>query len=724
MVKNFFISHVENDNILRGAIADINLLPDVEKAVYQSFQQKIKVLYAKEVDEARLTKDIIDVLHNHDDTIQVSQKVVPIPGKTDSNALLLYGMGLLVAGISYSPLIPGGWKWLGFLLALGLASKILLKKVYNTLILERHINESILILLAIIGAYLIKDYLEAILVLTIYLIANHFSQKGSVMAKQDVSKTLHKEATMVYKLLGKTVLPTPIKEIQEKDLIVVRPGEVIPLHSRVLEGESSIDMSPISNQNYEMDALPGVELRSGSVNLTKPLKLQVLKTYNEGLVKALITKTEEAMEQKKGFAKTSEKIGNTYVKAIGTLALVLLASSFFSGNPSQNIYKGLILLAVSTPWAMLISTPIAYNYALSLAKTMSILIKDIGSIDAIGKLSTLFFTKTGILTTGEYRVTEILPYKNTPEEHILTFAAIGEIQSRHPIGLAIRQANNKTLNQDLLEKYKEEKGKGTMAVYGGRNIIVGTEEFLLSMNVGVETDYQGLQVHVGVDGKYLGAIALEESIKPEGIRLISRLKALKLSRISVLTGDQKEAASETLIGLRLSSIHGDMALEDKVGRIRKEKKKVGPKTVGFIGDTISDGVAMAASDVSFAFLKGRLDRVTEIADVVLLKEDMNLIYETVHLGKRTYGIIQQNIAISLITKLLIIGYLLFAEVATGFMLLAIGIDLAVSLLTILNCFRITKGYGFLVDPIKEGTRNFLGRFRRNKVKEEEEDGQR
>ncbi len=707
MVKNFFISHIENDTIIKKAIEDINLLPDIEKVTYQSFQQKIKVTFVRDADQKIATKDIIDVIHNYDDTINVSEKMLAINEKINRPNVILFILGLLIYIITYTEFIPTDYKWVGFLIGLLLCSKVLIKKVYNTVVLERKINESLLIAVAIIGAFLIKDYKEALIVLSIYLVANYLSWKASILAKKDVSEILHKEETLVYKLNDKIVLPTPIKEIQEKDIIIVRPGEIIPLNTKVLEGRSIIDMSPISNENFEEEAAPGKILKSGGINLVKPLKLLVLQRYNEGLLKELITKTEEAMEHKKGFAKTSETIGEIYVKVVGGIAALLLLFSFFSGNPSQLIYKSLILLATASPWAMLLSTPIAYNYALSLAKKLGVLIKDTGSIDAIGRLSTLFFTKTGILTTGQYKIKEIIPYKNIKEDYILTYAAIGELQARHPIAQAVRKALKKELNIELLEKYREEKGKGAMAIYGGKTIVVGTEYFLDEQGVDVVNDHSGMQIHVGVDGKYIGSIALEETLKHEGIAVIEKLKQLKINKVAVLTGEMKQGATEVLAPLKISKIYGELNIEDKVNRIKREHRRLKGKTVAFMGDTISDSQVMVASDVSFAFLKGSLDRVTEIADVVLMKEDLNLIYKSIHLGKRTYNIIQQNIVITLITKLLIIIYIMFNNVSTGFLMIAIGIDLVVSLLTILNCFRITERFSAVVNVLKS-------KFSRNK----------
>jgi len=706
MVKNFFISHIENDNIIKKAIEDINLLPDVEKVSYQSFQQKIKITFTKEADQKIATKDIIDIIHNYDDTINISESMLDTDKKINKNNIILFIIGIIIYLITYTKYIPANYKWIGVLIGLVLCSKVLIKKIYNTVVIERKINESLLIGLAIIGAFLIKDYIEALIVLSIYLLANYISWKASMLARKDVTEILHKEETIVYKLNDKTVLPTPIKEIQEQDIIVVRPGEVIPLNSKVLEGKSTIDMSPISNENFEEEAIPGTILKSGGINLYKPLKLLVLKRYNEGLLKELITKTEEAMDHKKGFAKTSETIGEIYVKVVAGLAAILLIYSFFSGNPSQLIYKGLILLATSCPWAMLLSTPIAHNYALSLAKKLGVLIKDTGSIDAMGKMSTMFFTKTGILTTGQYKIKEIIPFKNVKEDYILTYAAIGELQARHPIAQAVRKALNKELNIELLEKYREEKGKGAMAIYGGKSVVVGTELFLDEQGVDVVSDYKGIQIHVGVDGKYIGSIALEETLKPEGNIVIEKLHQLKIDKVAVLTGEIKQGATEVLAPLNISQIYGELNIEDKVNRIKREQKRLKGKTVGFMGDTISDSQVMAASDVSFAFLKGSLDRVTEIADIILMKEDLNLIYDSIKLGKRTYSIIKQNIIITLITKLLIIIYIMFNKVPTGFLIVAIGIDLAVSLLTILNCFRISKNFSNITSSIKtKFTRN-------------------
>ncbi len=690
MTKDFFISYIESDTILHRAIEDINLLPDVEKATYQSFQQKIKITYKDNINEKALLRDIMDVIHNYDDKIKISERIVATEQKLNKLNVALFLTGIILFAISYSPIVPENIKWLLYIAAIILASKVLITKVYYT-IKEKKLNESILVLLAIAGTIIIKDYQEAMFILVIYTIANHFVNKASQIAKNQVVETLHKEETLVYKLKDKVVLPTPIKKIKIGDTIVVRAGEIIPLQTKVLEGISNIDMSIISNENYQQEVKPGDTIISGCINLDKPLKLEVLKDYNEGIVKELITKTEEAMEQKQGFAKTSEKIGKVFIISTGILAAILIVTSFITDNPSQFIYKGLVLLAISCPWAMLLSTPIAYNYALTLAKKMEILIKDSGSIDALGKLKTLFFTKTGVLTTAQYAIKEIIPYKNTKEEHILKYAAIGELKSTHPIGKAIRQAEGSKFDTQKIESFEEIANKGTIASYGGKKIVVGTEDFLYENEIEVINDYQGMQVHVGVDGNYIGSIALEEEIKPEGIEVIEKLNQLKVTKVGVLTGERKQGAKEVLAPLKISNIYGELNIDDKVNRIKREKQRLKKGTVGYVGNTISDAVVMAASDVSLAFYKDNLDRVTEVADVVLLQEDLSLIHKSIELSKKTYRIIKQNIIASLLLKAIIIAYILIAEVSTGFIMISIVLDLLVSILTIINCFRIAGG---------------------------------
>ena len=712
MTKDFFISYIESDTILRKAIEDINLLPDVEKATYQSFQQKIKVNYKENINKKLLIKDIMDVIHNYDDKIKISERIVATEKKLNKLNLTLFIIGIILLAIIKTPLIPEEIKWLIFIAAMILASKVLLTKVYNT-IMEKKLNESILILLAILGTIIIQDYLEGMFVLIIYTIANHFSNKASQIAKNDVIETLHKQETIVYKLQDKLVLPKPIKEIKVGDTIVVRAGEIIPLRSIILEGSSRIDMSSISNENYETEVKPGDNVLSGGLNIDKPLKLKVLKDYNEGIVKALINKTEEAMEQKQGFAKTSEKIGKIYIIIIGVLAAIFILSAIISQNPSQNIYKGLVLLAVSCPWAMLLSTPIAYNYALTLAKKMEILIKDLGAIDALGKLKTLFFTKTGVLTTAHYSIKEIIPYKNAKEEHILKYAAIGELKSKHPIGKTIREAEGTKFDLKKIQSYEEIANKGTISKYAGKTILVGTEDFLYEYGIEVLNDYQGMQVHVGVDNEYIGLIALEEEIKEEGTEVINLLHKLKVIKVGVLTGERKQGATEVLASLKINKIYGDLNIYEKVSKVKKEKQKLKKETVGYVGNSISDSPVMAASDVSLTFFKDNLDRVTEVADIVLLKEDLKLIYESVYLGKRTYNIIKQNIAATMALKALIILFIIFAEVPTGFIMFSIALDLLISVLTIINCFRISKG----IQGIKDMADSFLKSLKKKKEQE-------
>lgn len=696
MVKSYYIDYKGDSEVVLGAIDAIERLEDVEKASYSSFQGKIKVSYVKDADEFFAEKEIATILLNSDEPIQIVDKDGIKTEKVNRLNLLLCGLGLVVYVLTFY-FVPAAFQWVGYLIGLILSGKVLIRKVYIGIFRIHRLDENLLIFLAVIGAFALSYYIEAMLVMLLYLAADFLSWKAALLAENDVSETLRKEATTAYKVTNSLVFPVPLKEIQVGETILIRPGEVIPLDGMVVEGASKIDMSPVSNENYFISVEPGGNVESGSINTDKPLHIAVTKPYNEGTVNTLILKTKEAMAKKSAFAKTIEKIGRWYLIVIAVLALlVVFLGPLLTGMPFLDksfIYKGLVILAVSCPWAMLLSTPIAYNYALGLGKKIGLIIKEVGSIDALGKLKTLFFTKTGVLTTGVFKVEDVISYKNTKEEDLLFYAAIGELKSSHPIGIAIEEAFAETegkIDASLVTEYTEERGKGAKAIYDGKVILTGSEGFLLDNDIDVYVDEEGSITHVAVDGEYLGAIILSETVKEEGAQVIENLKKLKVNRVAVLTGERPLGARSTLADLKVRNIYGDLNIDEKVEKVRREQIRLKGKTVGFVGDTISDGPVMVASDVSFAYLKGSLDKVTSIADVVLLQDDLNLVYESVSLGKRTYSVIKQNIVISLLTKLVIILAAMFFYIGTGVMLVAILIDLIISLLTILNCFRISQ----------------------------------
>lgn len=696
MVKNYYIDYKGNEEIVLRAVNEIRKLPNVLKANYSSFQGKIKVCYNKDADELFIEKEIATIFLNSHEPIKIMDKDDIKIEKANHFNLILCGVGVILYVLTYF-FMPVAFKCIGYLIGLILSGKVLIRKVYICIFKKKNLDENLLIFLAVIILFALSCYIEAMLVMLFYLTADFLSWKTALIAERDVLETLHKEANTAHKVTSSLIFPVPLKEIQVGDTILIRPGEVIPLDGMIVEGESTVDMSPVSNESYFMFVEPGSSVESGGINIKKPLHIAVTKPYNEGIVNTLILKTEEAMTKKSAFSKTIEKIGRGYLFIVAILAFfIIFLGPLIAGLPFLDkyfVYKGLVILVVSCPWAMLLSTPIAYNYALSIGKKIGLVIKEAGSIDALGKVKTLFFTKTGILTTGIYTVENIIPYKNIKKDYLLLYAAVGEHKSNHPIGKAIKkvfEASNGKIDENLLTKYTEEKGKGTIVVYNDKVILTGSESFLYHNNVTVHLDEESFLTHVAVDGEYIGAIQLSEELKGESVQIIENLKKLKVDRVVVLTGEASMCARSALVNLKVRNIFGDLNIEEKVEKVRNERIRLKGKTVGFVGDTISDGPIMVASDVSFAYLRGSLDKITSIADIVLLQEDLSLVYKSILLGKKTYSVIKQNIAISLITKVIIILIAIFTYVGAGVILAAILIDLVISLLTILNCFRISK----------------------------------
>lgn len=700
MVRKYFVSPVEDESIMNKLMDDLAAHPDVETVEYYPFQQKVKIDYRDDVDPNLVKEELVDYLHSYNEQMTLSDDGDLDLLKINKMDIILTICGFLIYGITtFVPIIPSGYSWIGYMIGFVLAGLVLLRRVYISLFKKKKLDENILVLIAIIGAFIIGHYFEALIVLTVYLLAEFLSFRGLSLAKKDIASALHKEQTMAYKVVGdQVILPVPLKEILIGDTILVRPGEMIPLDGLVVEGSGNIDNSTTNKEGYVVRIEPGMQAFSGSMNLDKPLRVAVSSGYHEGVVNDLISKTDEAMGKKSPLANNIEKTGYYYIIAIAVLAvLVIFLGPVIAGVNFLNsdfIYKGLVILAVSSPWAMLIATPIAYNYALTVAKKKGILIKELSDIEILGRLKSIFFSKSGILTTGEYSVKEILPYKDNQAKDVLFYGALAESSSNHPLAKGILKFYGKELPTAEVKLCQEYKGKGTCVSYKDQLILAGNESFLEDNDIEAQIEEEGTLVHVVVAGKYLGAIVLEGTLKDESIETVTKLRSLKLKKIGVLTATSNQVARITLSPLKLRSIFGDLTVPEKIKKIEKEQVRLKGKTVGFVGDSISDGPVMASADVSFAFLEGSLDKVTEAAGVVFLKNDLTLVPESIAVGKKAYRIIKQNLVVSFFIKLVIVLVAIFTNISTGFMIVAIAVDLVVSLLTIVNCLRITKKFGF------------------------------
>ena len=551
-------------------------------------------------------------------------------------------------------------------------------------------DENFLMTVATIAAFGVGEYPEAAAVMLLY-------QVGELFQSCAVGKSRRSIAAMMDIVPEYANLETPegLEETDPEDVpvgsvIVVKPGERIPLDGVVIEGHSLIDTAALTGESVPRTALPGSELISGCVNGGGTLRVRTTKLYADATVTRILDLVENASSRKarvEGFITRFAK----YYTPIVTLAAVLLAvipPLFFGQSWGPWIRRACIFLVVSCPCALVISVPLGFFGGIGAASRKGILVKGSNYLEALARLSTLVFDKTGTLTKGEFKVSALLP-AGCSEAELLELAALGEGFSTHPIALSIREAWGKELNLDRVQAVQELAGLGILAVVDGKEVLLGNQKLLQEKDVSFTPCNQaGTVVYIAEAGKYVGAVVISDTVKDGAAQALQAVKAAGIRKTVMLSGDRKQAAAAVGKALGLDEIRAELLPQDKVTTVEALISEL-PKdsTLGFVGDGLNDAPVLSRADVGIAMGSMGSDAAIEAADVVIMDDDLRKLPVGIRIARKTLRICRQNIVFALGVKLviLILGALGFAN-----MWLAVFGDVGVSVIAILNSMRTLK----------------------------------
>jgi len=563
-----------------------------------------------------------------------------------------------------------------------------IKEAIENIFRGEFFDENFLMTVATIGAFAIGEYPEAVLVMLLSQIGETFESMASAKARKSISSMMDIKPDFAHLVIGETIKTVNPEEVKIGDIILVKPGEKIPLDGVIEKGESTLDTSALTGESLPRTVSKDNEVVSGAVNLTSLLYVRVTKIFSESTVSKILDLVENAENKKAKAENFITKFAKYYTPIVVFAALALaIIPSLILGDWGNWIKRACIFLVVSCPCALVISVPLSFFAGIGAASKRGILIKGGNFIETLAKMEIAVFDKTGTLTKGNFEVVKVFAL-NQNENELLNLAAKAERFSNHPIGKSILKAA-KIQNPSEIQKnvsIKEISGMGIEATLEDEQnitIFCGNQKLLKKHNIQVEEAKEiGTIVYVAKNQDYLGYIVIADAEKPEATSALTNLKALGIERTVMLTGDQKNVANAVGKNLGVDTVFANLLPQDKVSIL--EQLLAEKKIVGFVGDGINDAPVLTRSDVGIAMGGLGSDAAIEAADVVLMDDNPEKIAIAIKIARNTIKIVKQNIAFALGIKFIV---LVAGSLGLAPMWLAIFADVGVSVIAILNAMR-------------------------------------
>lgn len=645
----------------------------------QKIKSKIKEI-EPEVDVIEETNPVIskNELYDNRKTIikAVSAFILLLIGIFTSEQLHKLNLEAIEYAIFITAYLISGWNVIS-----GAFKNIIKGKVFD---------EQFLMTIATIGAFAIHQMPEAVAVMLFYVVGEFFQDIAVNRSRKSVKALLEVRPDYANLKINSDVKKVSPTEVFPGQIIIVKPGEKIPLDGIITEGNSFVDTSALTGESVPRSVKAEEQVLAGMINKDGMLTIKVTKEFGQSSISKILEMVENASSKK---AET-EKFISTFAKyytpivVLGALLIAVLPPLFFQDQTfTQWIYRALVVLVISCPCALVISIPLGYFGGIGGASRKGILIKGSNYLDALTKVKTVVFDKTGTLTKGEFKVSEIFSYNGFNEQEILKYAAYAEVNSNHPIAKSILEAYKENVEQSEITETKEISGHGITANIFGKQILIGNDKLLHLENIEHDKcEVEGTVVHLAVDKKYAGYILISDSLKDDSVKAIERFNKMNINTV-MFTGDNKTAAEVYAKKLGIKEFYYELIPENKVEHIERIISKTPNSKVAFVGDGINDAPVLARSDVGIAMGALGSDAAVETADVVLMSDSPMQVVHSIEIAKRTRKIVWQNIAFAMGIKLCFIVLGVFG-VAT--MWEAVFGDMGVAILAILNAMRILK----------------------------------
>lgn len=553
-------------------------------------------------------------------------------------------------------------------------------------------DENFLMSIATIGAFSIQQFPEAVAVMLFYQVGELFQDAAVNNSRKSISSLMNIRPDFANLKLGDEVKKVKPEEVNIGDLIVVTPGEKVPLDGIIVEGKSMLDTSALTGESVPREAIAGDTILGGFINKNGLLTIKVTKEFSESTVAKILNLVENASSKKAPTEKFITKFARYYTPVV-VISAVLLAFIpplvISDASFSEWIYRALVFLVVSCPCALVISIPLGFFGGIGGASKNGILIKGGNYLEALNNVEMVVFDKTGTLTKGTFKVTEIKAFNDMSKEEILEYAAFAESYSNHPIATSILKAYGKEINKSDMKKYEEISGHGIRAEIRGKEVLCGNAKLMERENIQYDSiDTFGTVVCIAIDKKYAGHIVISDEIKEDSKMAIQGLKSIGIKKTIMLTGDNSVVGSKVGQELGVDEVYSELLPQDKVEKLENvEKEKSSKGKLVFVGDGINDAPVLARADIGIAMGGLGSDAAIEAADVVIMTDEPFKIVTAIKIAKRTKGIVMQNIVFALGVKAII---LVLGALGIANMWEAVFGDVGVAVIAILNSMRALK----------------------------------
>lgn len=556
-------------------------------------------------------------------------------------------------------------------------------------------DENFLMMLATFGAFGVQEYSEAVAVMLFYQVGELFQSYAVGKSRQSIAKMMDICPEYANIEIGGQLVQADPDDVEVGSIIVIKPGERIPLDGIVTEGESFIDTAALTGESVPRKAVAGDGIISGCVNGSGTLKVRVTKEFDDSTVAKILELVENASSKKAKVENFITRFAKYYTPAvtIAAAALAILPPLLSGGGWAGWIQRACIFLVISCPCALVISVPLGFFGGIGAASRIGVLVKGSNYLEAVAEMATIVFDKTGTLTKGEFKVTQVLPQQANPGEAarqgLLEIAALGEAYSNHPIAASLKDAYGKELDLGRVSEAEEIAGHGIRVQVDGKEVLLGNEKLMEQGNIPyTPCAVAGTAVYIAQEGAFLGCVVISDTVKEGAKEALAGMKQVGVKRAVMLTGDREEAARHIAKELGIDEVHAQLLPADKVACVEELfAKQAGKQRLAFVGDGINDAPVLTRADIGIAMGSLGSDAAIEAADIVLMDDDIRKIASVVRISRKTLRIVKQNIVFALGVKALV---LLLGAFGVANMWEAVFADVGVSVIAILNSMRALR----------------------------------
>ena len=684
----------------------VALLEGVKSANLNFVNKKLSI-EIESSNENDIIKNVIDTINDIESGLDISisskedrkqnkqdgkiRKIKKDNGKKELIKIIIGALVFIFAFVEEAMGVSSKYSLIIFLISYLIVGGDVVYKALRNITKGRIFDENFLMTVATIGAIIIGESSEAVGVMLFYKVGEYLQELAVGKSRKSISDLMQIRPDVANLKVGNSIKVVDPEEVEIGDIIVVKPGEKVPLDGVVVEGNSMVDTSALTGESVLRSVKTGDDLLSGFINKNSLLTIKVTKDFSESTVSKILDLVENASSKKSKTENFISVFSRYYTPIVVILAVLIsiLPTLFISGASfAEWVHRGLIFLVVSCPCALVLSIPLSYFSGIGVASKNGILIKGSNYLEALRYVDTVVFDKTGTLTEGVFDVVQVNSI-GISEGELIEYASIAEANSNHPIAKSILGYYNKEVDLNKIEEYEEIAAHGIKVKYESDYILAGNEKLMEANNIDFEKVKEiGTVVYIAVNNEFKGYIVIADKIKADSEEAIREIKSQGIRQTVMLTGDNKEVADAVASKLKLDKVFSNLLPNEKVEKIeeiyvgRNEKEKI-----AFVGDGINDAPVLARVDVGIAMGGLGSDAAIEAADVVIMTDEPSKIAQGIKISKKTYKIVWQNIIFALSIKVIV---MIFGALGMASMWEAVFADVGVALLAVLNAMRVMR----------------------------------